>query len=248
MTESYVAVDLETTGIGARHEKILEIAMVKVIDGAEAETLQTLVNPHREIPEQIVELTGIRDDMVKDAPSIEEVIEKALEFCEGYPLLGHQLIFDYGFLKQAAVNKKLPFERDGIDTLKLCRLFMPPEEKKNLTAACAYFGIRQDTAHRALSDAVSCGRLYEELKRRFGPGHEDQFLEKPLIYKAKKERTATKRQKEHLQDLLKYHRINVTVQVEHMSGNEISRMIDRIIFTYGRIPGTLRETKQTPDK
>ena len=175
MTESYVAVDLETTGIGARHEKILEIAMVKVIDGAEAETLQTLVNPHREIPEQIVELTGIRDDMVKDAPSIEEVIEKALEFCEGYPLLGHQLIFDYGFLKQAAVNKKLPFERDGIDTLKLCRLFMPPEEKKNLTAACAYFGIRQDTAHRALSDAVSCGRLYEELKRRFGPGHEDQF-------------------------------------------------------------------------
>lgn len=97
MTESYVAVDLETTGIGARHEKILEIAMVKVIDGAEAETFQTLVNPHREIPEQIVELTGIRDDMVKDAPSIEEVIEKALEFCEGYPLLGHQLIFDYGF-------------------------------------------------------------------------------------------------------------------------------------------------------
>lgn len=246
MTESYVAVDLETTGIGARHEKILEIAMVKVIDGAEAETFQTLVNPHREIPEQIVELTGIRDDMVKDAPSIEEVIEKALEFCEGYPLLGHQLIFDYGFLKQAAVNKKLPFERDGIDTLKLCRLFMPPEEKKNLAAACAYFGIRQDTAHRALSDAVSCGRLYEELKRRFGPGHEDQFLEKPLIYKAKKERTATKRQKEHLQDLLKYHRINMTVCPDFMSGNEISRMIDRIIFQYGKIPAAGHEGDKFP--
>ena len=246
MTESYVAVDLETTGIGARHEKILEIAMVKVIDGAEAETFQTLVNPHREIPEQIVELTGIRDDMVKDAPSIEEVIEKALEFCEGYPLLGHQLIFDYGFLKQAAVNKKLPFERDGIDTLKLCRLFMPPEEKKNLTAACAYFGICQDTAHRALSDAVSCGRLYEELKRRFGPGHEDQFLEKPLIYKAKKERTATKRQKEHLQDLLKYHRINMTVCPDFMSGNEISRMIDRIIFQYVKIPAAGHEGDKFP--
>ncbi len=246
MTESYVAVDLETTGIGARHEKILEIAMVKVIDGEEAETFQTLVNPHREIPEQIVELTGIRDDMVNDAPSIEEVIEKALEFCEGYPLLGHQLIFDYGFLKQAAVNKKLPFERDGIDTLKLCRLFMPPEEKKNLAAACAYFGICQDTAHRALSDAVSCGRLYEELKRRFGPGHEDQFLEKPLIYKAKKERTATKRQKEHLQDLLKYHRINMTVCPDFMSGNEISRMIDRIIFQYGKIPAAGHEGDKFP--
>lgn len=67
MINSYVALDLETTGIGARHEKITEIGMVKVIDGEATDTYHTMVNPHREIPKRIVELTGITDDMVKDA-------------------------------------------------------------------------------------------------------------------------------------------------------------------------------------
>ena len=121
MTNSYVAVDLETTGIGAKREKITEIGMVKVVDGSVVETYHTMVNPHREIPERIVELTGITDEMVKDAPGIEDVLPKVIEFCEGFPLLGHQIIFDYGFLTQAAVNMKLEFKKDAVDTLKLCR-------------------------------------------------------------------------------------------------------------------------------
>ena len=76
----------------------------------------------------------------------------------------------------------------------------------------------------------------EELKKRFGKERPELFTAKMLQYKAKKERTASKRQKEHLQDLLKYHRIDITVEIGHMSGNEISRMIDKIIFQYGRIP------------
>ena len=199
-------------------------------------------------PEEIVRLTGIDDSMVQDAPGMEEILDQVLDFMEDLPLLGHQVIFDYGFLVQAAVNQNRTLDKEGIDTLKLCRLLMPAEEKKNLGAACRYFGIEQEKAHRALSDAISAHLLYQKLMEVCGTGREDLFSAKKLQYRAKKERTATKRQKEHLQDLLKYHRINVTVQVEHMSGNEISRMIDRIIFTYGRIPGTLRETKQTPDK
>ena len=113
---------------------------------------------------------------------------------------------------------------------------MPGAEKKNLGAACAYFGVHQDTAHRALSDAYAAHDLYQELKRRFGKERPELFTAKMLQYKAKKERTASKRQKEHLQDLLKYHRIDITVEIDHMSGNEISRMIDKIIFQYGRIP------------
>ena len=224
MINSYVALDLETTGIGARHEKITEIGMVKVIDGETTDTYHTMVNPHREIPKRIVELTGITDDMVKDAPGIEEILDEVLAFTEDLPLLGHQIIFDYGFLVQAAVNQKL------------CRYLMPGEEKKNLSAACAYFEVTQDTAHRALSDAYAAHNLYQELKKRFGKERPELFTAKMLQYKAKKERTASKRQKEHLQDLLKYHRIDITVEIDHMSGNEISRMIDKIIFQYGRIP------------
>lgn len=236
MTNSYVAVDLETTGIGAKREKITEIGMVKVADGVVVETYHTMVNPHREIPERIVELTGITDEMVKDAPGIEEVLPKVIEFCEGFPLLGHQIIFDYGFLTQAAVNMKLEFKKDAVDTLKLCRYLMPGAEKKNLGAACTYFGVTPETAHRALSDAMSTHLLYQKLMEAFGGTRSELFEAKPLIYKAKKERPATKRQKEHLHDLLKYHRIEATVQIEHMTGNEISRMIDKIIFTHGRIP------------
>ena len=115
MINSYVALDLETTGIGARHEKITEIGMVKVIDGEATDTYHAMVNPHREIPKRIVELTGITDDMVKDAPGIEEILDEVLAFTEDLPLLGHQIIFDYGFLVQAAVNQKRKFEKYGVD-------------------------------------------------------------------------------------------------------------------------------------
>ena len=236
MTNSYIALDLETTGLEARLDKITEIAALRVVDGRVEERFVTLVNPGRQLGERITVLTGITDDMVKDAPGIDEILDEVLNFTEDLPLLGHQIIFDYGFLVQVAVNQKRKFEKYGVDTLKLCRYLMPGAEKKNLGAACAYFGVHQDTAHRALSDAYAAHDLYQELKRRFGKERPELFTAKMLQYKAKKERTASKRQKEHLQDLLKYHRIDITVEIDHMSGNEISRMIDKIIFQYGRIP------------
>lgn len=74
----------------------------------------------------------------------------------------------------------------GIDTLKLCRKFQPPEEKKNLAAACAYFHAAQDTAHRALSDAMAAHELYQAMKRLHLSGNEDAFAPKVLQYKAKR--------------------------------------------------------------
>lgn len=231
----YVAVDLETTGLEPKEDKIIEIGALKVVGGRVEGIYETFVNPYRKLTEQVRSLTGIKDGEVENAPGIEEILEKFLAFAGDLPLLGHHVIFDYSFLKRAAVNQGFPFERMGIDTLKLARKFMPEEEKKNLGNACAYFGIRQENRHRALEDAKAAHRLYEEMYRRQGMEETEVFCPKPLIYKVKKEQPASKRQKEHLQDLLKYHKISLTAQIDRLSRNEISRITDKIIAQYGRI-------------
>lgn len=233
---SYVAVDIETTGLNAKLDKIIEIGAVKVRNGQITERFETLVNPHRGLLEQTEILTGITEDMLTDAPGIDEVIGELVDFCEeDLPLLGHRILFDYSFLKRAAVNRKLVFERKGIDTLKLCRRFMPEEEKKNLAAACAFYGIVREQSHRAFADAMDAHLLFRALRQRHGMDEPGEFEEKPLIYKVKREQPASKKQKEGLRYLLKYHKIDLPVQIDYLSRNEISRITDKIILQYGRI-------------
>lgn len=234
VTNSYVAIDIETTGLEPKIDKITEIAALKVVDGSVAGRYVTLVNPRRPLGARIVELTGITDGMLSGAPGIEEVIRPFVEFCGDLPLLGHNILFDYGFLKRAAVNCGLEFEREGIDTLNLCRAFMPSENKKNLAAACAFYCVDQVQAHRAEADALSAHLLYQRMFARHSGEREELFVPKSLIYRAKREQPATKRQKEYLQDLIKCHRIDVTVQIDSLSRNEASRMIDQILSQYGR--------------
>ena len=267
MEQSYVAVDLETTGLEAKRDKIIEIGAIHVVNGREIAAFHSMVNPHRRLKEQITELTGITDDMVENAPDIGDIIEEFAEFCEQAPLLGHRIMFDYSFLKRAAVNHGIPFEKNGIDTLKLCRHFLPEDQPKNLSAACEFFGIRRKKAHRALEDARDSHYLYQRLAEclltkdcplflEIGTGSgkikeedledvseiclgnkevKEVFMAKPMIYKVKKEQPATKKQKEDLRYLLKYHKIDVPVEFDHLSRNEVSRLQDQIIFQYGRI-------------
>lgn len=232
---SYVAVDVEATGLNPKLEKIIEIGAVKVVEGQVTGETACFVNPRRPLTQQIRQLTGICDEMLAGAPGIEEVIGQCHEFCKGFPLLGHKVLFDYSFLKRAALNNGLEFEKQGMDTLALCRKFMPPGEKKNLREACIYYGVVQEGAHRALEDAHSARRLYEELKRRYFWQEPEAFFPKALICKIKKEQPASKRQKQVLRELLKYHKIGLTVQIDSMTRNEVSRMTDKIISQYGRM-------------
>lgn len=232
---SYIAVDLETTGLDAKRDKIIEIGAVKVVDGQICADFSTLVNPGRKLDEFICRLTGINDEKLSAAPYIGEVIEDAVLFCGDLPILGHHVIFDYSFLKRAAVNHGLVFEKKGIDTLTLCRKFMPEDEKKNLLSAAAFYGIVPEASHRALADARTAHFLYQAMKKMHFESSREAFIGKPLLYKVKKEQPATKKQKEGLQDLIKYHRINLSVQIDSLTRNEISRMTDKIILKYGRI-------------
>lgn len=235
LKSTYTAIDLETTGLDPKRDRIIEIGAARVEAGVVTETYSAFVNPGRTLEDRVRELTGITDDMLADAPRIEEVIGEVLEFCGDRAVLGHHVIFDYSFLKRAAVNHGFSFEKKGIDTLKLCRLFMPEGEKKNLAAACRYFGIGQEESHRALADAVSAHRLYQAMGRAYFSARPEAFSEKPLIYKVKREQPASKKQKEVLRELIKYHKINLTVQIDSLSRNEISRYTDKIISRYGRI-------------
>lgn len=235
MINSYVAIDLETTGLNSKTDKIIEIGAVKVLDGMVTEEISFLIQPGRLLEEKTVSLTGIDSAMLENAPFIGDVIGTIVDFCRDFPLLGHHIIFDYSFLKQAAVNQGLVFEKSGIDTLPLCRKFMPEDERKTLCSACGYFQVKNREAHRALSDAYAAHELFAALASHFGETFPEAFVQKTLIYKAKKEQMATKRQKEGLHELIKYHKIDVTVQTDQLSRNEISRMTDKIILKYGRI-------------
>ena len=129
--QDFVVLDLETTGLSVKEDQILEIGAVKVQGGEVTASYETFVNPGRKVPERITELTGIRDEMIADAPDVETAVRGFLDFCGGLPLLGHNILFDYSFIKQAAINARLDFEKEAWDTLKIARKALPDLESRS---------------------------------------------------------------------------------------------------------------------
>lgn len=235
MSIEYIALDLETTGIDPKKDKILEIGAARVRDGEVLESYLTFVDHGIRIPEFITGLTGITDEMVAGAPRLREAVEGFLDFSGGTPILGHNIRFDFSFMKKAAVNLGLEFEREGIDTCRIARKFMEEPKSKSLESLCRYYQIDREHCHRAYDDAVAASRLYQYLRRDFYEVSPAAFEPSPLYYTVKKDSPITKSQKVYLNDLIKYHRIELDVSAESMTKSEASRMIDSIILNYGRI-------------
>lgn len=235
MQNSYVAFDLETTGLRPACDKILEIGAVKVEDGEVIGTYETFVNNHVAIPERITELTGITARMVEGAPEIREAVEGFLAFSGDSVLLGHNILFDYGFMKKSVVNLGGTYERSGLDTLAISRICLPGLPGKSLDKVALHYQIPQEQHHRALDDAMTAARLYERLREEFGGNRPDLFEARPLVFKVKKESPITNSQKVYLRDLIKYHRIKSDVKIEMLTRSEASRMIDGIISQYGKM-------------
>lgn len=231
-----IAVDLEMTGLQVKTDRILEIGAVRLVDGQLRDTFQTFVNPHRRIDARITELTGIRPEMVEDAPEAEEALRKFLEFAGEAPFLGHNVIFDYSFLKQCAVNHKISLERSALDTLKIARKVLKEPEKKSLEALCGYFQIDREHAHRAVDDAKATAELFLMLQQKYQQQEPGLFVPKPLHYKVKKQGPLTPAQKRDLNHLMIYHRIEFNIELDSLTKSEALRMIDKIYAQYGRIP------------
>lgn len=235
MKHTYVAVDLETTGLNPRQDAILEIGAVKIIDGKPAGEFSTFVNCGRPVPPFITELTGIDSDMAAGGLETEEALGIFIDFCGDCDILGHNILFDFSFLKRNAVNHGIAFDKNGIDTLKIAKKFLTNLPSRRLESLCSHYGILQEKKHRAYEDAHAASCLYQKLADDFEELCPQEFEAKPLIYRVKREGPITRLQKVYLIDLAKYHRIDLEMDVDTLTKNEASRMIDRIIAGYGRI-------------
>lgn len=236
MLKDYVVIDLEMTGLNAKTDKILEVAAVRVRNGREDAVFSTVVNSGVTLSEKIIELTGISQQEADAGAPLDETIQEFLSFLGEDVLVGQNVIFDYSFLQQWAANHKLKLEKVAVDTLKLARCFLPPEQKKNLESLCSYFEIPRVHAHRALDDARETMEVFEKIKALYGEQDECAFAPKPLLYKAKKQSPATERQKQYLKRFAKYHGIELQGYSDSMTKSEASRLMDRLIATYGKLP------------
>lgn len=234
MTQDYISIDLETTGLQPKTEKIIEIGAWKVENGEITDSFSSFVNPGRKLTERITELTGIKDEDLQDAPYIEEVLPGLLNFMGDMPILGHSIMFDYTFLKKAAVNQRFSFEKKGIDTLMIARKYLPELEHRSLDYLCGYFQIPH-RAHRASEDARATHILYRKLAELFyekecaqEPEEGNLFVPRQLVITVKKEFPATIQQKKLLYRLIHRHKIDVNADIERLSRSEASRLENRI--------------------
>ena len=172
----YTVLDLEMTGLAPKRDKVIEIGAVRVRNG---EIADTLVRPGMSIPETVVQLTGITDEMAALGKEENVAMQELLQFIGDDILVGHNLIFDYSFLKQWAVNQKIPLELSACDTLRIARALLPGAQSKKLESLCEYFQIEREHAHRALDDAVETYKVFENLKSIEGASME-LFVPKPL--------------------------------------------------------------------
>lgn len=230
MIKDYICVDVETTGLNPKVEKIIEIGAVKVINGEITERFQSFLNPGRKLENRIVALTGITDEMLSGAPSAREIMPEFQVFCGDLPIMGHNLSFDYGFIKRAMVNERLSFEKQGLDTLKIARKYLPQLESRSLEFLCKHFQITH-TAHRALGDAEATSKLYGILCELFYDRATEEeskvFLPASLTCNVKREQPITIAQKE---QIIRYcDRLGIVLDrdVNAMSRGEASRFIEK---------------------
>lgn len=156
---SIVALDIETTGLDARTDSIIEIGAVRFSDNRIESEWTTLVNPGRPIPGFISQLTGITNEMVRNAPPIKAVIHELADFVGDLPVLGHNIRFDLSFLQQ----HNILLQNEALDTYELASVLMPTAGRYNLGALGQSLGILLPATHRALDDARVTHGIYVRL-------------------------------------------------------------------------------------
>lgn len=158
---SFVVVDLETTGLRAHKDDIVELSAIKFVEYEATEAFTTLLKPPHGIKEPASSVNNISQEMVENAPSIEQVMPAFIEFCGDCPLVGHNIIFDLKFLY--ANGFPVQQKRKYFDTLKISRKVIESVDDYKLDTLCEYYKIYRKSSHRALSDCLATGILFDTL-------------------------------------------------------------------------------------
>ena len=167
--KNIVVFDIETTGLNVMEDRLTEIGAVRIKDGMITESFTTLINPYQTIPQEVVEKTGITNQMVVNSPSWDKVAFDFYKFCYGAVLAGHNIDnFDVPFIKNACKSLKLPFDHETIDTLTLARKYFAGKVKNfKLETLIDYYNIEVAAHHRALDDCVANAQVLLRMSEMF---------------------------------------------------------------------------------
>lgn len=229
MLKSYIAFDVETTGLNPARDEVIEIGALKVRDGRVADRFMEFIRPSAPISPFVTKLTGITDEMVGNARSRKDVIRDFLAFCEDDVLIGHNISFDYSFIKTGAAADGMSFEKNGIDTLRIARRTLPDLESRSLESLCGYYGILNKAAHRAYHDALATAKLYQTLAHYFESSSPKLFIPFRLCYKVKTPQPATPKQIAFLSGLIRKKRAAVSWDPDTISRSDASKLIDMLL-------------------
>ena len=170
LDDTFIVFDIETTGFSATEDRIIEIGAVKITDGAIVDRFSTFVNPEIPIPFEIQQLTHITDDMVLQAPKIEEALPAFLDFVGESALVAHNAGFDVGFIEQNCARLGRSRTFTSVDTVGLARVLLPTLSKYKLNIVAKALNISLENHHRAVDDAAATAEIYvkfiEMLKER----------------------------------------------------------------------------------
>lgn len=163
---TFICFDIETTGLSAARDKITEIGAVKVENGVITDTFSTFANPEMPIPQKITQLTGITDDMVKDAPSQSEAVGAFLEFAGDNVLVAHNAPFDTSFIAKACEDMGKEYNYTSIDTVAISRAILTDIKNCKLDTVAKFLRLGDFNHHRATDDAEMLARIFINLCQR----------------------------------------------------------------------------------
>ncbi len=203
--KDFLVFDIETTGFSYKNNKIIEIGAARVRDGEIIDKFSSFVNPETKIPQKITELTGITNEMVKEAPLIDVVIKEFNEFIKDSILVAHNAYFDVGFIKKNLKDIGITIDNPILDTVPLARYVYTDLKRHRLDVIAKHIGVDMGSHHRALDDAFTTVRILEDALKKLKDMGIDDFY------------TLNKRSKEEM-DVKKLPTFHITLLAQNYKG------------------------------